>query len=799
MKSLKYSLVAFFITLFVTFGVTTLSFAQTESSTEQSVFSAQLVQIKSALYSLLSTIQTNSQLGSAAFAVGEMVLTTQAVDVHDANTAEVIGSVPSGQAGQINKGPRTVNGVEMWKINFFKGKDGWVDASALNIITEKPEPEPDSESNSGTETTTATDEESTEGSDSSIKRISDEDKKSKLESDNNSDVEHKKSPKETTQPVSTAFSAGDSVVIDTGDSSRLNVRQSGGKQLGQQTDGMPGLVVDGPRDRIGYMWWLVDFDSGIDGWVVEDFLKNSDGSSPVPTPKPTPSPEPSPNPTPSPNPSPVPSPTPSNGIYKIGESIQVNTGDGSLLNVREPDNGSLVGQQADGSQGSVMTGPTSAGSYNWWEVDFDTGVDGWVAEDFTVAVSTGPAPSPTPNPVPAPNSPTATGVIPDVPFDYEMEPGAVTRTGELPSSLNAGDVLQLSNTEIIDDTTLTCSGTDDNPAFIVGGVITGTGGSASIINVSGSHCHFIDTEFVNAQPRSTGSRHVFSGIEVSENGKNCANIGGIEVVITDSEFHHCRPTGRDAHGIQVSVGSKDIWILDSKSHNNSGNGFQATHCREGCQDTRPSGIYLRGNEFYENREGNGLKWADSVIFEANTFHTYRAARANEEWCFGDGFCGSWNSGSDGAALVIGADNDPEGLTNVHVINNLIYNTSQGLRVESASAPIVIEDNIIQNFGGRCLALDKAGEGIEFRGNTCDGGERGIFQNWRDNFSLDVDDNLFKNLTGPAVEYEQRPVYEASTLTNNVFENTGGVIYGNTSQTTESGINGLVGASGNEVN
>ena len=424
------------------------------------------------------------------------------------------------------------------------------------------------------------------------------------------------------------------------------------------------------------------------------------------------------------------------------------------------------------------------------ETDFpaDDGCDSLSDDDETDPVTPPPPPPP---------PPPSSGLIPDVPFDYGMLPGAVTASSTLPASIAAGDVIALQATST-DDTTITCSGTDSEPAFIVGGVINGTGNGA-IINIAGEHCHFVGTTFANAQPRTGGSRHVLSGIEVYGLSKNCSNIGGTEVVVTDSEFHHCRPTGRDAHGIQVSTGARDIWILDSVSHNNSGNGFQATHCRTGgevdCAAVRPSGIYLRGNEFYENREGNGLKWADNVIFDSNTFHSYRAAQANTEWCFSDGFCGTWNSGSDGAAIVIGADNEHTGLTNVFVINNLIYDTANGLRVEDATAP-VIEGNVIENFGGRCLGLDKNGEGIVFRGNTCRNGERGIFQNWRDNFSLDVDANLFEGITGPALEYEQPTVCNASTLTNNMFVNTGAVICGNTQATDSDSVNALPGASGN---
>ncbi len=74
--------------------------------------------------------------------------------------------------------------------------------------------------------------------------------------------------------------------------------------------------------------------------------------------------------------------------FVIGDRVQINTGDGSNLNVRSTPNGSIVGQQPDGAQGTVIGGPVFAGGLWWWEVDFDTGEDGWSAEDFLEVVST---------------------------------------------------------------------------------------------------------------------------------------------------------------------------------------------------------------------------------------------------------------------------------------------------------------------------------------------------------------------------------------------------------------------------
>ena len=139
------------------------------------------------------------------------------------------------------------------------------------------------------------------------------------------------------------------------------------------------------------------------------------GSTPTPAPTPTPSPSPAPvTPTtpvtpptpPTPTPTPV---TPPSTKFTTTERIQVSSGP---LNVRSTANttGILLGTQATAAPGSIIGGPSAQGGYIWWQVNFDSGVDGFVAEDFLVAyVSPSPTPAPTPTPSPAPSpSPTPT-------------------------------------------------------------------------------------------------------------------------------------------------------------------------------------------------------------------------------------------------------------------------------------------------------------------------------------------------------------------------------------------------------
>ena len=66
--------------------------------------------------------------------------------------------------------------------------------------------------------------------------------------------------------------------------------------------------------------------------------------------------------------------------FVIGDRVQAN----GTVNVRQTPAGTILGTQNLGSQGSVGGGPTVASlngtSYTWYSINFDAGVDGWVAD-----------------------------------------------------------------------------------------------------------------------------------------------------------------------------------------------------------------------------------------------------------------------------------------------------------------------------------------------------------------------------------------------------------------------------------
>ena len=71
--------------------------------------------------------------------------------------------------------------------------------------------------------------------------------------------------------------------------------------------------------------------------------------------------------------------------FAIGSRVQIALGP---LNTRSSPNvtGTLLGTQATGVLGTVMAGPIVQGRYNWWQVNYDTGVDGWSVDTHLIKV-----------------------------------------------------------------------------------------------------------------------------------------------------------------------------------------------------------------------------------------------------------------------------------------------------------------------------------------------------------------------------------------------------------------------------
>jgi hypothetical protein len=228
-------------------------------------------------------------------------------------------------------------------------------------------------------------------------------------------------------PPATQFSIGNPIQT----TATLNVRSFGGSSgalLGTQPAGVLGTIIAGPSVSNNNFWWQIDYDTGVDGWSVETFFSKVSSVPPAPTPTVSLSASPtsiisgqssmltwsSTDAT---------SCTASNGwsgalgtagsqtvsptattTYTLACSGTGGTASGgATVNVARiiaagariklattfnprisGGSATTTGSQLVGATGTVISGPfiTGNGTNPWWQVDFDTGADGWVNRSY---------------------------------------------------------------------------------------------------------------------------------------------------------------------------------------------------------------------------------------------------------------------------------------------------------------------------------------------------------------------------------------------------------------------------------
>lgn len=140
-------------------------------------------------------------------------------------------------------------------------------------------------------------------------------------------------------------------------------------------------------------------------WTIGAYQMGS-GSGPTPTPNQSPTASPTPTPTATPTATPV-------TTFALQSSVTPTT----QVNVRQTAAGTLIGTQSAGAVGVVYAGPKVASlnniSTNWYQLQFPSGISGWVGSDFLVQAQGPPPPTPTPSPTATPSAtptpiPTAT-------------------------------------------------------------------------------------------------------------------------------------------------------------------------------------------------------------------------------------------------------------------------------------------------------------------------------------------------------------------------------------------------------
>lgn len=61
----------------------------------------------------------------------------------------------------------------------------------------------------------------------------------------------------------------------------LKVRSGSGLRAGEsgvQPQGAVGTLLQGPVNKDGYVWWRIDYETGVDGWSVENWLRTTEAA-----------------------------------------------------------------------------------------------------------------------------------------------------------------------------------------------------------------------------------------------------------------------------------------------------------------------------------------------------------------------------------------------------------------------------------------------------------------------------------------------------------------------------------------
>lgn len=232
--------------------------------------------------------------------------------------------------------------------------------------------------------------------------------------------------------------------------------------------------------------------------------------------------------------------------------------------------------------------------------------------------------------------------------------------------------------------------------------------------------------------RGQGNNIAVLGGEVNFPSKVGISLSGSNLVVKGTKVEGAGAGGStERHGINFGCGSTNGWVIENRLLGASGDGFQSGH---NCGSNPLSTIYLGGNYAAYNRENAyDTKRVEGYVVSGNTAEFHASAPKNAQWCY-QGRCGSYSSGSDGAAIVAGSD----GATNDAVFyDNVLRNNGKGIRIEE-SPNAVIDGNTVSG-SSVAVELEKQGGTIQIHDNDFGGGAvRSRFRSF--NFCINASGN-----------------------------------------------------------
>lgn len=354
----------------------------------------------------------------------------------------------------------------------------------------------------------------------------------------------------------------------------------------------------------------------------------------------------------------------------------------------------------------------------------------------------------------------------------DANPGtAAEPLATIPLTLSPGDVVEVHGGPYsIPAASLTGVGTAAEPIF-VRGVDDGQGlpqWTDGRLEISGSYLVIESLDFNRGALRlAPASDHVVvRDNEIHHNPDRSGFVGsGSDILLYRNHIHHFQADNR--HGITNGHGTLRFWIVGNEVHHNAEDSFQCGHTAgAGPPPTYSEYIYIGGNTFYSDRENAvDLKWVKHVVISQNVCTSYESAPVGT-YTFDDGsHTGSYSSGSDGSAILIGSDGLAE---DVWIVFNEIHDNDAGVRIEEVAGARLV-GNTIRNIVRDGIRFEKEGGEIHVVGNTIHAVQQsGLNQDWRENFTLFVHNNLISDAGNKSVNVESGSVSGRSSMSHNLF-------------------------------
>jgi hypothetical protein len=289
----------------------------------------------------------------------------------------------------------------------------------------------------------------------------------------------------------------------------------------------------------------------------------------------------------------------------------------------------------------------------------------------------------------------------------------------LPTNLPAGAKVQIRGGpyDFPTDATWSAAGTAGNPVFVRGPAAPASRpllrfDEDARLTLHGSYLIVENLEMrsgavrIDASSHHVAVRHFLLHDNPSGPGSFLANFGD-DVVVYDCEIagNGVIPSSSDDHGFQTLGGTRNVWVLESHIHHNSGDAIQFCHTCIGRGDG-PANVYIGRNRLHHDEE-NAIDIKETlgpVVISENELYGYQPGAAS----------------GNGDAIRI---NDEGDQGEIWILNNRVHSSTIGINAGESDARTYILGNRLWDLRG--FGIGFAGRRTIVANNTVVNTPRGI--------------------------------------------------------------------------